>query len=290
MHQSKMHQSKPIKKSAIILIMASNKLYLSIFIIAVLGIIIYFYYNYKGNPSVTEDNKVGLQTNLNTQLPPTQLSPTQLSPTHNSGQTAVKKKYINVDELIASIKSSDSDTSVSSPLLSPHSASDILSQYDRENDRQYESKHNISRLSDNLNGSDTDIAWDACFGLPLMSKKDRDDFAKKMRKENDDYSKSLGKFSKYQTDDSMLIKTDITIDPFNPKQNRQLQNKTIKDIYDEQVAGPKCVSKSIKRKTNEMTIYDDESELNGGCIKGCSLYGFDGVTDAFKGANFGDDF
>ena len=37
-------------------------------------------------------------------------------------------------------------------------------------------------------------------------------------------------------------------------------------------------------------IYENESELNGGKIKDSNLCGFDGVTDGFKSADFGNEF
>jgi len=144
----------------------------------------------------------------------------------------------------------------------------------------------------NMDTKDPEETWFSSFGLPLMSAQEKESFTKKMKKNHDNYQKSMGEFTKYQMDDSTVIKTDITIDPFKPEKrnNKSLQGKAIKDIYDQQVAGPRARPKIIKKKTDTCTIYENESELNGGKIKGTNLCGFDGISDSYKSAAFGNEF
>ena len=143
----------------------------------------------------------------------------------------------------------------------------------------------------NLVQTDPEAMWDASFGLPLMNKEDKKKFVSKMQKNHKDFQKSLGQFTQYQTDNRTLIKTDITIDPFKPQhQSKSLKGRTVKDIYDQQVAGPKAKPKRIKSRTATTVIYENEAEMNGGKIKGTNLCGFDGTNDGFKSAEFGNEF
>src|SRR5277367_150470 len=110
-----------------------------------------------------------------------------------------------------------------------------------------------------------------------------------MQQNHKKYEKSVSEFAKYQTDRSTLIQTDTTINPFKPDhRSDQLKGKTVKEIYDTQVAGPRAKPKKIKKKTTNGTTYVDESELNGGAISGTeNLHGFDGIGDSHKTAAFG---
>lgn len=164
------------------------------------------------------------------------------------------------------------------------------------------SKHNKDKTTKDkaknkvhaVNEEDKDSAekvWYDSFSTPLMDPDDKKKFYAKIQKSYKDYEKSFGEFIQYQMDNDTLIKTDITIDRFKPeKRNNNCGGKAIKDIYDEMVAPPKAKPKKIKRKTDRCIIYDDESELNGGNIRGTTMCGFDGNNDGFKSAAFGNEF
>nr|AEX62657.1 hypothetical protein mv_L452 [Moumouvirus Monve] len=150
---------------------------------------------------------------------------------------------------------------------------------------QSENNHVVpSNLSD-----DAENIWHSSFGKPLLTQQEKNKFTQKIQKDHKNYEKCLGQFVKYQTDDSTVIKTDTTIDPFKKPNDPNLKNMTIKDIYDKQVCGPKAKPRTIKNTINNTVIYDDESELNGGFIKGTNLQGFDGTSD-FKSAAFDNEF
>jgi hypothetical protein len=143
----------------------------------------------------------------------------------------------------------------------------------------------------NLEQIDPEDTWDASFGLPLMSKEEKNEYFNKMQQNFKTYSNAVDDFGKYQMDRSTVIETDVTINPFKPDhRSHQLKGKPIKEIYDEQVAGPKAKPKKIKSITNTGITYDDESELNGGKLMGGNLIGFDGVTGSHKSASFGNEF
>lgn len=131
-------------------------------------------------------------------------------------------------------------------------------------------------------------AWDAGFGLPLMAPKDKSRFVNKMRDNHDQYQQSMGDMTKYQMDRSTVIQTDTTIDPF--KNAGGYDGLTVKDIYDRQTAGPQAKPKNISRRTDNLTIYSSESELNGGKLKGTNLNGFDGCNGEYQSAAFGNGF
>lgn len=95
----------------------------------------------------------------------------------------------------------------------------------------------------NVNPYNTDISehkWDNYFGLPLMSKEEKDKYVKKVKNNYQMYEKSLGRFMDYQIDNT-VIKNDY-ID--NPKEFwARFKDHTIADIYDKHVAGIKNKSK-----------------------------------------------
>lgn len=131
-----------------------------------------------------------------------------------------------------------------------------------------------------------DEPWDSSFGKPLYTKSEHKIFVEKMQKNMQDYNKCLGDMLKYQTDNNIVIKTDITIDPFNSQKfNNKNKGKTIKDIYDEQVAGPQVVSRKIIRNTDNETYYEDEPLINNEKIKG-----YDELKTNYRSNKFNNEF
>jgi hypothetical protein len=76
-------------------------------------------------------------------------------------------------------------------------------------------------------------AWDSQFGLPLMSRNEKDKYISKVKNNYRRYEKSLGQFMNYQMDNDTIIKKDCTV---NPKEFwTQYKGDTISNIYDRQV-------------------------------------------------------
>lgn len=144
---------------------------------------------------------------------------------------------------------------------------------------------NFLHSTDSSNAEET---WDSSFGIPLATKVQHQSHANDLIKNHQEYSNSFGKFNSYLTDDSTILKTDITIDPFKPESKSKTSNRTIKDIYDEQVQGPKPKPKKIKKITKDNVVYENDSEMNGGNVMGTNLTGFDGGQ--FSNACFGNQF
>jgi len=143
----------------------------------------------------------------------------------------------------------------------------------------------------NLDSVSPEETWDASFGLPLMSKDEKRDYFAQMQKNHKKYENSISDFAKYQMDRSTIIQTETTINPFRPDhRSKSLRGRAVKDIYDEQVAGPKAKPKRVKKRTQTGVVYENESELNGGIISGTKMYGFDGINDSHKTAAFGNEF
>jgi hypothetical protein len=285
--------------------MISNNIILIIFILIIIGIIVYFYYNYKNSGSVPEDNTVVLENNKKHNINnkrvrfnksvkyntyKNKLSSSSVNKNSDTSTspfmfTPNNRPKIDVDSIFGSITSSDS--------RSPNKLEINLDDIDKPNypiiDQLID--QNTTIFPSNLDQTDPEAMWDANFGLPLMSKNDKKKFVEKMQKNHKEYEKSLGQFTQYQMDNSTLIKTDVIIDPFKLEHRSDcLKGQSVKDIYDRQVAGPKAKPKKIKIKTPTNIVYEDESELNGGNIKGTNLHGFDGVNDGYKSAAFGNEF
>jgi hypothetical protein len=276
-----------------------NNILTILFIIIIIGMIAYIYYNHikTAVSNNNRDNKVTIlnretELNLDSHRKKGTSRPTsnQIYKKYFSPKPQVNSKtrlpnksnrpkndIINVDDVLSSVTRSD--------IRSHCDPNDITEPFEIFNDV------NDVVVPSNLENDDPDAAWDANFGLPLMDSNEKKKFIAKMFRSHKDYQKSLGDFIKYQTDDSTKIRTDITIDPFKPEHNsNKLKGKTVKEIYDEQVAGPTVIPKRIKGRTASTIIYDDESENNGGRIKGTNLIGFDGLGESYRAAAFGNEF
>lgn len=220
------------------------------------------------------------------------------------------KKIINVDEILSRSNLSpnnSSEKSTTSPnkycykankqrpitndnLNDESDAPDICDISDVEDDSADVVLTNSNILPSNLE-LDPEETWDASFGLPLMSKEEKKNYFARMQKNHKKYEKSMGEFGQYQMDRSTVIQTDTTINPFKPDHRSDtLKGRRIKDIYDEQVSGPKAKPKKVLKKNKNMTVYENESEMNGGIIEGTNMYGFDGICDDYKTAAFGNEF
>lgn len=295
-----MNLQRFIKKWDIKLRMISNNIILIIVILIAVGIIAYFYYNYKNSSSIPEDNHVVIQNDKKTKK--------------NTKRVRFNKnvKYNTYKFDSTSDNNKKSDTSTSSYIFTQNGQSKIdvdsifdsitssdtcsLGKLDIEIDNNKKDDYSIIEEHTNISSgnhekTEPEEMWDANFGLPLMNQDEKKKYIEKMKKNHKEYEKSLGQFTKYQMDNSTLIKTDITIDPFKPgHKSSSLKGKTVREIYDQQVAGPKPIPKKIKAKTANNIIYEDESELNGGVIKGTNLRGFDGINNGYKSAAFGNEF
>jgi len=301
--------------------MVSNNILTIILILLIVGIIAYFYYNYKNFGNITDTTIVAPKDSNENKIKKRRVRfndnvkyntyNKQYSDNEDSDDTLFinspkidrnrsKNSSIDIDNMLALVSSSTSNSSTSSSArsssaratnkknLSPNIQTKLDSNRCSSDTEDYESTNKI--YPSNLDQTDPEALWDASFGLPLMDKNEKKKFINKMQKNHKEYGKSLGQFVKYQMDDSTLIKTDITIDPFKCETQKPLMGNTIKEIYDRQVEGPKAKPKRIKTKTAACTIYEDESELNGGIIKGSDLYGFDGINNGYKTAAFGNEF
>lgn len=270
-------------------------------IIIIIGILAYVYYkkaNVLDNQYITPKKPTKKPTKKSTKKPNKKnknnkhkspvpislsLSPIKtLSPSISINDTYVNDDYTNDTETTDNTEESDD--------LTNSILNDNLRGINTDNENTGNATGN-DVCPCNLDMTNPEDLWDSNFGLPLMTKDEKNSFVAKMQQNNRDYQKSLGQFTKYQMDDSTLIKTDITIDPFKPEHlSGTLKGRSIREIYDEQVAGPKVIPKKIKSKTFGLTIYENETENNGGHIKGTSLYGYDGINNEPQSAYFGNQF
>lgn len=150
-------------------------------------------------------------------------------------------------------------------------------------------------IPSNFDIIDPNQKWDSSFGLPLMEKKEQAAYFAAMMNNYSKFTDTLDRFGQYVTDQSTIIKTETTIDPFKPStKSCQLDKKTVQEIYDKQVQGPQIVQKKIKSRTLDGIIYDNESELNGGKMSGTDVVGASGIGknfgDTWESASFGNGF
>lgn len=263
--------------------MISNNIFILIIILIIIGIAVYFSYTYYILPKQSNITNRDITVNKERFYDIGNISTPD--PIRNNNRIKRNKKKVRFNNNVTYntyVNKKDSSLEVSYPKATDTSAS--ISTYFS------------SDIYPNNFDTNTEAAWDDSFGLPLMNKEDKNKFVEKIHRDNSNYQKSMSQFSKYQTDNSTLIKTDVTIDPFKVESNSKssdnstLRGKSIKDIYDQQVAGPKAKPKKIQSTTDSFIIYNNEDENNGGKIKGTDLYGYDGVSDDFKMAAFGNDF
>lgn len=262
-------------------------------IFLVVGISVYFYYNYKCSLNKNNSRKTSYSNTFNSLRVGNPIS-------YDNNMNSKKRVRFNDNVKYNTYKYNTSSVNYDSPDSKINF--DILSSSDRisENPLKEISSDNTSMTASsvsehhvypsNYNQTNPEELWDSNFGVPLIDKKNKERMVKKINREHRRYGKSLGNFIKYKTDDSTIIKTDITIDPF--KNNASEYNgKSIREIYDRQVAGPKAKPKRILKRTPNRIIYEDESEMNGGLIKGTTnLRGFECGINNYKDAAFDDEF
>jgi hypothetical protein len=284
--------------------MISNNIIIILVIICVVGIIVYFYYNqksdqldqrvskwdkyYSDNPAGGSSNKKNRSVKFSDKVQYNEFSNCSSLDLDSDIPTETS---INVDQIL-------SDISGESKALKEKFDTNT-GQCDRGGNgcsiSETEGRVSKSKIQAcNTDQTNPDDSWDSNFGLPLMNTGEKNKYFTQMKKNHDKLVKSLSEFTDYQMDSSTIIKTDTTInqfDPFNPnKPSKKLKGKKVSEIYDEQVEGPKFKSKKIIKKTPAQIFYDKESELNGGELTGSSLHGYNGVGDEHQGADFGNGF
>lgn len=267
----------------------ANNIMLLIIILVFIGIIVYFYYNQK---------KLSAFTLINT--------PKILNETNKAKHKKNRKKvrfddnvtYYTYDKNYINKKSDNvkhSQIDMDKLFTSPQYSNELTnSDHDTYTDVRDDILSNDVRPANLdtilLQEENSETTWDSTFGLPLMTQNEKQKHIDKIHKNYKDYEKSLGKFVKYQTDDSMLINVNTNINPFDPNKADTIKGKTIKKIYDSYVEGPKAKPKQIKYQSDTSLIYKDESELNGGKLLGTKLSAFDKDGNDFKSANFSNEF
>lgn len=230
----------------------SNNIILLLFLLVVLAIIVYFCY-----------------TNMRNQGVP-------------KGENGLFNKKVRFDNHVRYINSGPHVRTDSEP----RSNSDSHINSELTGSSQSISLSDSDHLSiPNSLDKDIEPRWDSAFGAPLMSAAEKKKFTDSIKKDHKQYERSLGKFSQYLMDKSTVI------EPFKPNtKSSKLKGRPIQDIYNEQVAGPKAKPKQIKRKTDTMIVYDDETEMNGGSLGGTDVNAFDENFASHKLAAFGNEF
>jgi|SRR5271154_3403186 len=270
----------------------SSNIIIIILILLAIGTFIYLYHNRDNDPIMeetveTEKKIITTKKKAQPEIDSISLSPQEiLSPLR-------KKPKIDIGDILSDNTERDPRIprgSLRSPVGSPvGSDSEHKSPMEIDLDDIIPKKYKIN--PSNLDSVSPEETWDASFGLPLMSKDEKRDYFAQMQKNHKKYENSISDFAKYQMDRSTIIQTETTINPFKPDhRSKSLRGRAVKDIYDEQIAGPKAKPKRVKKRTRTGIVYENESELNGGTISGTKMHGFDGINDSHKTAAFGNEF
>lgn len=274
--------------------MLSQNLIILIGIILVIGIIAYFFYN---NDSQINDYKVDVHIEKPEKR--VRFSDNVKCNEYNLPSTcSYDSSEVDINDILSDISDGGNFS------LEKFGPVQGVNQCDRGGNnlgQTNQNPHGDGTLGTNTivecnNLENTNDTWDASFGMPLMSAEEKKKYFTQMQKNFGQYTNAINQFTEYQMDQSTIIKTDNTIDPFKPSpQSSSLKGKKISEIYDQQVEGPKFKSKKILKKTNNQTIYANESELNGGHLKGTYLkgnpeFGYNKLGDKYKGADFGNEF
>ena len=253
-------------KKSHVTIMISKNILIIFLIFLIIGVTVSFYYDYRIRKSINKDKHVRFNNIVSYYVYP--------SNRKNNNERDNSKKVNNIDaKAVTSVQNRRDLKYDTSPYFCP--GSDISEE--------------VRSNSDKL-GFDTD-GWDESFGLPLMGAAEKKRYFEKMQKNHKKLEKSLDSFTKYKNDQSNVIFKGTSIDPFkNDHRHCQLMNRSIKDIYDEQVIAPEAKRKQIVQQTNDETIYDNEPDMNGGAIPGTNLFGFNGVYETCGSANIVNEF
>lgn len=240
-----------------------NNIVSIILILLVIGLVVYFYYNYR-YLDTNEPTKTKISGNIDDIDSIQNIRNTH--DIHNIHNIHNVRNIRNINNVGNKINNTDDNIDVDS-LFFPNTVSPTN--------------------QDPWNPDEQQTVWDASFGVPLMSSKEKQKFANEMQDEYKKYEKSLGKFTRYRTDKNTIIPNEF--DKAN-LDSKSLHGKTIKNIYDKYTAGPKAKSKTILKSTPNVLIYDDESEMNGGNIKGTKLHAYDNMNECYQSSSFGNQF
>lgn len=267
--------------------MIEKKLLNIIALVAIIGIIVFFYYN-------RSENKKSVSKKY--EIKKTVEKPTRRRPRRSRSQRNKKKRVRFSDEIkyhyYDTNNQSNEKIDIDQILRQKKVPQSVLKDTPDviHTPALVEDDINIV-LPINLQEENGDDAWDSNFGQPLITKNESRRHFDKMQKSNRKYEQSMSEFTEYQVDKSALVEPEFKIDPFKPStKSNGLKNQKIKDIYDMQVATVKAAPKKIKKVTSDLVSYENDSENNGGLIPGTNLHGFDCQSSMFGDASFGNQF
>lgn len=238
-----------------------------ILIIVIVCLLLFGYYNYNNNKQTKPKKKVRFNDNIQKNVYPKLKSISEYSIDHFSS--------VNEDSVNSSLNTyslSNSDSLRNSDESTDSGYSDGTQEY---------SENSVQAYGQN-NSSESE--WDAQFGVPLLSKQYQEKFKKGMLKKHQNYGNSLDEYTKYVMDNESMIEPNEEINP------KDFYGKTIQEVYDKQTARIKPKNKKIKYQNSDITIYEDENEMNGGKMKGTNVTGFNGASGKYKSADFANEF
>lgn len=123
-------------------------------------------------------------------------------------------------------------------------------------------------------GESVSTFWSDAYDTKMINEENNNKFLKKIKQSHSNYTASYDKYYNYQADMEIVQPENELLNDINERDFTKLKKKKIKDVFDE---ATKKISPKTKRPIgrvgtdkNSVTVYENESEMNGGPIKGTS--------------------
>lgn len=129
------------------------------------------------------------------------------------------------------------------------------------------------------------------FDKPLVRKTTQKKFNREIDRQHRDYQRARGKFGRYMTDENAIISRDRNLDFNDPKTFDKLRNKSVGEVYDQQIAPIQGPELKVAGKTSRGDVaYHDDREINTGIIPNTTVKCYDADNNHYAAADFGNDF
>jgi len=123
-----------------------------------------------------------------------------------------------------------------------------------------------NRWNNTLSSSPEENNWDKTFNTALADKNEDESYYNNIINENKKTLKSMDYYDDYKNKKKYMC---------TKKNMKNLKNKTIKDIYDNEVSNVTAIPKKIKSVNENEISYDNDSEINGDNVMGFGISAYD---------------
>lgn len=269
--------------------MSLNNVLVLIIIITIIGVVAYLYYYYENENDTISSDIYNKKTEKNEKKKKVTFRKEIEYKTYPVPKSILKNK--NQDNYLQPINNLSDTSSEQSEIFKKkeNTENSEITENSENTESTERSLIDMDEIFDNCSEK-TSNDWNDNFGSVLASDYEKSAINKKIKKEHDMYFKSMGMFSDYLSNNDNITEV-RKIDPFDPKNQDELSGLTIGEIYDNQVSSNFIAKpKKIKHIDSSMTIYEDESVINGGMMEGSNIKGYDNINNIHESANFSNGF